>query len=281
MAAPTLEFKYRLSHIRLMAVETYPDQLAPDDEDVAIWRFMNMEKFRDLMATGELYFCRADLFENDKREGLPPEQYLPALLGLNPLLLSDRQTLNHHLGSFAQFRESFYISCWHFFRSETDAMWKEFGADGVAICSRYRLLKSALDAMSDRAFFGLVRYGHKHLSGVNLFSFIMTKRAGYEDEKEVRATLWIMDPHAGINRHFDMANRAHPLPLEPPPDRVLKGHRRKVDLQGLVTEIVVTPWASPETLDEVNQLVIQNGYTFPVRPSGLTQYRDLLPSTGR
>ena len=265
-----------------MTVETYPDQFAPDDEDVAIWRFVNMEKFRDLMTTGELYFCRADLFKNDKREGLPPEQYLPAVLGLNPLLLSDRQTLNHHLGSFAQFRESFYISCWHLFRNETDTMWKEFGSDGVAICSRYRLLKSALDAMSDRAFIGLVRYGDKHLSGVNLFSFIMTKRAGYEGEKEVRAMLWIMDPHAGINRHFDIENRAHPLPLlEPPPDQVLKGHRRKVDLQDLVTEIVVTPWVSPATLDEVNRLVSDNGYTFPVSPSGLTRYRDLLPSTER
>jgi hypothetical protein len=251
----------------------------PDDEDVAIWRFMKMEKFRDLIITGELYFCRADLFESDEREGLPPERYLPTLLGLNPLLLRDRQTLNHHLGSFAQFRESFYISCWHLFRSETDSMWKEFGADGVAICSRYRLLKSALGAMSDRAFIGLIRYGEQHLRGVNLFSFIMTKRAGYKDEKEVRAMLWIMDPHAGINRHFDIANHARPFPMEPPSDDVLPGHRRKVDLQALVTEIVVTPWASPAKLREVNTLVNSNGFTMAVRPSGLTRYRELLPST--
>jgi hypothetical protein len=92
---------------------------------------------------------------------LPPVKYLPALLGLNPLVPRDRQTLDNHIGSIAQFRESFYISYWHLFRSETDTMWKEYGDDGVAICSRYCLLKSALDAMGDRAFLGLVRYGAK------------------------------------------------------------------------------------------------------------------------
>lgn len=261
-----------------MAVEGYPDQLEPASQDVAIWRFMDMAKFRDLMVTSELYFCRSDRF-NDEREGLPPEEYLPALLGLNPLDLYDRQKLNHHIGSIAQFRESFYISCWHLFRNETNKMWKQYGEDGVAICSRYYLLRRALDAVSDRAFLGLVRYGANHLTGFNLFRFITTKRVDYEDEQEVRAMFWIMDPVANINRHFDINNRAHPRPLTPPPDRVSPGQRRRVDLQALITEIVVTPWASPATLDAVNHLANGNGYTFPVRPSELTRYRELLPST--
>ena len=258
-----------------MVVEAYPDQLEPENPDAVIWRFMKMEKFRDLLATGELYFCRADLFP-DESEGLAPEEYLP-MLGLNPLDLRDRQELDHHIGSDAQFRESFYISCWHLLRDETCKMWKEYGDDGVAICSRYRLLKSALDAMRDRAFLGLVRYGSNHLTGWNLFRFITTKRMEYANEGEVRALLWITDPLAGINRHFDTDNRAHSRPLTPPPDRVLKGHRRRVDLQALVTGIVVTPWASSTTFDEINQLVRNNGYAIPVQPSELTRYREFLP----
>jgi hypothetical protein len=181
-----------------MTVETYPDQIEPENPDVVIWRFMAMEKFRDLMASGELYFCRADRFPNDEREGLPPEEYMPAL-GLNPLDLNDRQRLDDSIGCAAQFREAFYISCWHLFREETYKMWKEYGEDGVAICSRYRLLKSTLDAMSDPAFVGLVRYGSRHLLGkrFNTLQFIMTKRAEHADEREVRALLWIIDPYAG------------------------------------------------------------------------------------
>jgi hypothetical protein len=143
--------------------------------------------------------------------------------------------------------------------------------------SRYRLLKTALDAMEDRAYLGLVRYGSKHLTGWNVLRFITTKRTRYADEREVRAFLWIADPMAGINRHIDGENRIHPLPLTPPPDRVFKSHRRKVDLQALITEIVITPWASPSTLDEVNELVGSSGCTIPVHPSSLTRYRDMLP----
>ena len=76
------------------------------------------------------------------------------------------------------------------FREETCKMWEGYAAEGgVAICSRYRLLKSALALMNDRAFIGLVRYGAAHLIGqrYNLFRLITTKRIQYEDKREVHA----------------------------------------------------------------------------------------------
>jgi hypothetical protein len=256
-------------------VENYPDQLEPAD-DAVIWRFMKMNRFSDLIVSGELYFCRADRFP-DKSEGLSPEEYLP-ILGLNPLDLHDRRQLDDSIGCLAQFREAFYINCWHLFREETCKMWKEYGEDGVAICSRYGLLKAALDKMADRAFIGQIRYGSKHLTGWNLFRFITTKRLKYADEREVRAFLWIIDPHAGVNRHIDVDNRVHTRPLTPPAaDRVADGHRRRVDLQQLITEIVVTPWASPSTSDEVTSILKTNAYLISVKPSTLTRYRELLP----
>jgi hypothetical protein len=45
-----------------MTIETYPDQLEPENQDAVIWRFISMAKFQNLIETGELYFCRADLF---------------------------------------------------------------------------------------------------------------------------------------------------------------------------------------------------------------------------
>jgi len=258
-----------------MKVERYPDQLEPDKQDAAIWRFMNITKFRDLMTSRELYFCRADLFF-DQSEGLPPEGYHP-FPGLNPLDLHDKHKLDDSIGSIAQFREAFYVNCWHLFKEETCGMWERYGQDGVAICSRYGLLKSALDAMTDRAYLGQVRYGSQDMTGWNLLRFIFTKRGEYADEQEVRALLWIMDPHAGINRHIDGDNGVHPRPLTPSPERVLDGHRRQVNLQALLTGIVVTPWASSTTFEEIAQIVRNNGHAIPVEPSSLTRYRDLLP----
>src|SRR5258708_3789099 len=100
-----------------MPLEHYFDQLEPENQDAVIWRFMNMEKFRDLVTTAELYFCRADLFL-DQAEGLPPDGYYP-YPNLEPLDLRDRRTIDDSLGCLAQFREAFYINCWHLFREET------------------------------------------------------------------------------------------------------------------------------------------------------------------
>jgi hypothetical protein len=261
----------------MLAIETYPDQLEPENQDAVIWRFLNLAKFRDLIETSELYFCRADLFA-DEREGLPPEEYL-ATFGLHPYDIKDRRELMNHIGSDAQFREGFYVNCWYLFREETCQMWKEYGTDGVAIASRYSLLKSALKAMSDRAFIGQVRYGAEHLidKTANLFRYMTTKRSEYAHEQEVRAFLWIPDPHAGINRHIDAENRVHPLPLTPPPANVPKGQRRKVDLDAFVTGIVASPWASLSTLDEITQMVRNKSSKIPVQESELSRYAALLP----
>jgi hypothetical protein len=199
--------------------------------------------------------------------------------GLHPLDIQDRFTINNSVGSVAQLREAFYINCWHLFREETCKMWKEYGKDGVAICSQYKLLKAALEQMPDRAFLGMVRYGPQQIARWNLFQFIFTKRREYADEQEVRALLWIIDPHAATNRHIDEDNRVHTRPLIPPPDSILPGQRRKLDLKALLTSIIVTPWATSDTLDEITQFVRKGGLAIPVVPSPLTRYREFLPTS--
>ena len=103
-----------------MPVVDYYSQREPA-ADAVIWRFMDLRKFRDLMASEELYFRRADLFD-DETEGLPPEQYVQRVLGLDPWDIHDQTELNDHLGSLAQSREMHFITCWHLYRSETLAM---------------------------------------------------------------------------------------------------------------------------------------------------------------
>jgi hypothetical protein len=127
---------------------------------------MDLRKFRDLMASEELYFRRADLF-TDKSEGLPPEQYAMRVLRLEPYAINDRVSLNNHLGSLAQDREVFYVNCWHLFRREELAMWEQYGHDGVAVSSTYGRLKAALGTLIDEAQLGLIRYG-SGTSGVDL-----------------------------------------------------------------------------------------------------------------
>jgi hypothetical protein len=252
-----------------MPLLPYVNRLEPVD-DAAIWRYLDLRKFRDLIASEELYFRRADLF-TDKSEGLPPELYAMRVLGLDPYDIHDRVSLNNHLGSLAQHRESYYISCWYLYGQDTLDMWEQYGHDGVAVCSRYGLLKAALDGLLDEAHLGLVRYGTEHLKNTfNALEFITTKQPQYSQDREVRAFLTVYDPLASGTRHIDLNNFPHPAPLNLNPRHswVPDCKRRRIDLRSLVTDVVISPWAEPDAIEEINLWVKPKG--FPVRHSELT-----------
>ena len=247
-----------------MPIVPYVNRIEPS-EDAVIWRFMELYKFRDLVASEELYFRRADLF-SDKSEGLPPEEYARRVLGLDPYDINDRVRLNDHLGFLAQNRENYYITCWHLYRQETLDMWEQYSDDGVAVCSRYGLLKSALDALPDEACLGLVRYGTDHLANTfNTLEFITTKQVQYSQDREVRAWLTVIDPFAGGNRHIGLNNFPHPVPLalNPRNSWVPDCKRRRIDLRSVVTEVFISPWAEHDAVEEIK--LWAKSKAFPVK----------------
>jgi hypothetical protein len=161
-------------------------------------------------------------------------------------------------------------------------MWEDYAKEGVAVTSRYSLLKVALEACPDRAFLGLVRYDSYENAGRNILRLISTKRRLYSDEQEVRALLWLTQHvNGGMNRHFDEDNYPHPLPLTSPPSSVPEGVMVDVDLASLVTGVVVSPWAAETTLVDVERRLREKRLTMPVLPSDLTRFKALLPERRR
>ena len=205
-----------------MPLKPYHNQLEPPKDSV-LWRFMDLRKFRDLMASEELYFRRADLY-SDKTEGLPAEGYALRVLRLDPYDVKDRVELNNHLGQLAQARAAFYISCWYLFSQgrETLDMWETYGHDGVAVVTRYNLLSAGLDGLLwDNAHLGQVQYGTAHLTDrFNGLEFITTKQLKYAPDCEVRAFFTCYDPLGSGNRHIDLNNHPHPRPLRLNPPKL-------------------------------------------------------------
>jgi len=225
------------------------------------------------MANDELYFRRADLFTQDENEGIPPEDYIRRVMGLQRHLSEDERQLRHWMGTLAQDREAFYVNCWHLHRHETVEMWKNFAEDGVAIRSRFDLLKSLMDGMMDSAYLGLMRYGEERLNQtgrINVLQFINTKRKLFEGEREVRAILWCPDPFAARNRHFDLNSpHSRPLPENPRHHWVHDFKRRRVDLKALITGVVVSPWAAKEVFGKVEHWIQVKNHSCEVRRSNL------------
>jgi len=259
-----------------MPVTPFVDDPEPTDASSCIWRYVEFWKLRDLVQTGQLYLRRADKLA-DEHEGLPPIEY-ERVLNLSRFDLNDMQQRDDDIGSLAQFRQSFYVNCWHLHIGETATMWARYGKDGVAIVSRYDLLKQVLHPLRDKVMVGLIRYGTRHLTGWNVIRFVTTKREEYSTEREVRAMIWLTDTGDGMNRHFDLTNRPHDRPIYDPPPTLPEGIRRDIDVASLITGVVVSPLAPAGRVEEVRALLAAAGIGADVRESPLTRYSSLMPT---
>ena len=268
-----------------MPIEPYWSQVEPA-KDAELWRFMDLRKFRDLMASEELYFRQADLYP-DTSEGIPPEEYALGVLGLDRYDIADNVKLNNHLGSIAQHREAFYISCWYLYGEGHEKLdiWETYGHDSVAVCTRYELLHDALNGLHDDAHLGRVQYGSDHLTDrFNALEFITTKQCKYAHECEVRAIITSFDPLCSGNRHIDLDNFPHarPLAINPRNSWIPDSKRRRIDMRTLITDVVISPWAEPDAVEEVglwlhskqfSTLAKRSKFTNPNTPT-LAEFRE-------
>jgi hypothetical protein len=84
--------------------------------------------------------------------------------------------------------------------------------------------------------------------------FITTKQAKYAAESEVRAILTSTNPLDGGNRHFDLNDFPHrvPLAVNPRHSWVHDCKRRRISLRNLLQGVVISPWAEPDEVEEIN-----------------------------
>jgi len=133
---------------------------------------------------------------------------------------------------------------------------------------RYELLKAVLDRFIDETLIGLVQYGAAHLTNrFNALEFITTKQKRYEPECEVRAILTCVNPLDGCNRHIDFNNIPHsrPLPMNPRHPWVPECKRRRIVMKELVQEVVISPWAEPDNIEEIELWNQRRGLSEPLR----------------
>ena len=241
--------------------------------DTIICRFIDLQKFRDLFANEELYFRRTDLFkETDPSEALPSDGYVRAALGLQKYDLDDELKLNNYQAFNRQNSEAYFINCWQIYEGETLHMWDTYG-NGVAIFSRFDLLKAALSVMLDDILVGVVRYGEKDMTGYNLIRFLFTKQSHFDKELELRIVLQCYDPVGGANRHFNLNNFPNREPLDelnPLHKWVHECKRRRIDLKALVTEVRLSPRATQDELEDVKTWVKSKISSCPLTHSNLT-----------
>ena len=224
--------------------------------DAALWRYMNIEKFKSLLDQG-LFFARADKLGDPFEGSIPmangpqsPNVYrvgkreivVPSLM---PLLRKD-------LARFS------LISCWHMSCTESEVMWRRYCDEhkGIAVRTDVASLRDCF-VTDTKVWMGKVEYKSYKTEPINLqdvYLPFMTKRSSFRDEHEVRAIIDVEPPRE--NGEVQLAEDACEV-----------GIPYAVDLTKLTKEIVVAPLASEEFVERIMLLVKQNGLNVSVHRS--------------
>ncbi|HKV77593.1 MAG TPA: hypothetical protein VJP02_05620 [Candidatus Sulfotelmatobacter sp.] len=235
------------------------------EDSTVLWRYLDRRKFRDLLTTCSLYFCRVDLF-GEPFEGSIPANAVTQEIYPMPV---DREFLNHF----------FFANCWHMNPHESVAMWKLYLRDepGVAIQTiAGKLVSSLVRPRRGRVDVGCVEYldytadSFDYLGPINAY---FRKRAEYQHEKEYRIVYHCFPPdyHSESSRQVLTAGplRAGLKQLNVN-IAMPAGVRIGVDLSFL-ERVVVSPSASNDFQEWIRAIIADTGFAPEIVLSALEQ----------
>lgn len=164
-----------------------PKELVKLNPSTTLWRYMNFEKFVDLIAKSALFFPRANQF-SDSSEG----SFTMADIG--PVEGTDLERVLKDLYHAPNgLRAHTLVSCWNIGETESELLWNRYTqGTGVAIQTTVQRLNSSLPDRSDM-FSGPVVYDIRALRqpgqvddlGTHIF---FHKRPIYAGDREYRVT---------------------------------------------------------------------------------------------
>lgn len=184
-----------------MLMHDHEEGLFPPLQNRTIWRYVDFTKFVSLLECQQLWFARADQFE-DPYEGTWSTAGIKLLRDPSHPLQLPPTAVDQIVSFSTQQREEMFISCWNASEHESAAMWKLYlqSNEGVAIRSDYDSLAAVLERSSLKAGISMVQYVDYERVVVpfgNAFFPFLYKRLSFAHENELRAVIWAID---SINR---------------------------------------------------------------------------------
>lgn len=228
------------------------------DENI-IWRYMDFSKFVDLLDSQCLFFSRLSKLRKD-------DPYEGSYIRLLSSFKKDKSIKKSLKKSDKILPQNVFVSCWHLSDVESAALWKLYTKrdEGIAIKSTVGKLNSSLCMVSNNTTIiqDVVKYGHENVSGrksINSKSIsfsgddaVFTKRRSFEHEKELRLVIY--------------SHELTPLvPLYKP------GSKVKVNLESMISEIIIGPEARTWIYDLVKRITKKYCFSFKIEKSTLNK----------
>jgi hypothetical protein len=144
------------------------DCFLPLEPVSTIWRYFDLEKFKSLLETQSLFFCRADKFsdpfegslpkmeaENRKKKMWKISEFPGYNFGLKQIVENISSLQEDHIN----FKRTI-VNCWHINKNESDAIWRLYLKDneGVAIQSTTERIYKTIKDIPEVIGLSKVRY---------------------------------------------------------------------------------------------------------------------------
>ncbi len=177
----------------------------PQDDQIKVWRYMDLPKFVDFLQTNYLHLSRVSAFK-DYFEGTYPQgaastsRELTKGLASAGILTEMTMASKNAMRIYSSYMknvlgERMYASCWYSGDAENALMWRAYGESGLGLViqSTYAKLRDNVPAnLEFPVFIGQVRYmdyiadGHPGFYSSSPLETYMNKRKEYASEREVR-----------------------------------------------------------------------------------------------
>jgi hypothetical protein len=224
----------------------------PPDFGAPIWRYMDLPSFVSLLR-GRMFFRRMSAMP-DRFEGTWTRPSLAWWAEHNEKIRQLRPDITVTTPEqlrriIAGYRNASFINCWSANPIESATMWAQYAPCGIAIKSTIARLRDSIRYVGPH-YVGQVRYLDFDADVIvfdSVFRPLLTKRAAYQDEREIRAFLCDWEMIAEVQKTHATTRG------------VVPGESVGVSLDGLITEVRVAPQSQPWFLDTVKWLCGQAG----------------------
>ena len=223
--------------------EPYPGCSLPDNVDIHVWRYMDIDKFYTLMDTKSLYLCRADLLQERFEGTYSREQILDLENWFNLLGQPDISDIERE--QRRKDRVTTYISSWCMGECDLDLMWKGYvkNPPGVAIKSTVRRLVNICDKA--------IEYWPIDISTVSYFDHANGHFINYSGSP---MTFFYKDEHFRLDNEIRIVH--HPNCSEPSPTHVLI----PIDIPEFIEEVVVQPKSTKKHISDIRNKLDASGF---------------------
>ncbi len=235
-----------------MTATKHPVFEAPDNPNIAIWRYMDFTKFVSILETKSLFFSRSDLL-GDPYEGANSH----ANVEFAPDSWSNIFPDYPRYVEWA--RQWIHVNCWHMNNNESAAMWKLYARtnEAIAIQSTYARL---YECLPEQVYVGKVHYINyetEFMPDNNALYPFVHKRKSFEHEQELRAVISEQQPR-GSDGLVEVG--------KPNPEY---GRFVNIDIKNLVEKIYVAPTAQAWFTTLVENVTKKYGFEITVTSSSL------------